>query len=364
MSKAGIRVCASQKEKTSLGPVMSSCVQRVSSASYRVFFFFTAPYLGDQALEETSETLVLGHVGQDAEAALRVLKVAVLDTGLDHVEGSRDNKRGRGTSNRRHKVLPPRSLVVVLEVEEVLLGKGRATEQLFMAVSNPLVCSKKRTLWKRQLTAKEPGALRAAVQPQPRYRPKPSSRTILRTPRPLKASGFVWRLIFRTSRGRRTISPIPTRLYHVSGAKNATVVSLDSPSSRRVHDSLARLLAECPLKVLGVVLGQEITGHGLTAILVHSLEDLVPRGVAQTWEQGDELAAGGSGGLVLEDDLVQLAGTGDLRKYGSDGGSSHVGVLPRTPYPGLVAHQPLRNGINLSNKMVSVERTVRGFGVR
>lgn len=61
-------------------------------------------------------------------------------------------------------------------------------------------------------TAKEPGAFLAAVQPQPRYNPKPSSPIILRTPRPRKASGLVWRLILRTSRGSRTISPIPIKL--------------------------------------------------------------------------------------------------------------------------------------------------------
>lgn len=152
---------------------------------------FAGAYLGDQALEEAAETLVLGHVGQNAEAALGVLEVAVLDTGLDHVKRSRDDKRGRGTGNRRNKVLEPRSLVVVLQVEEVLLGKGRASKQLSVPVSTRKFPGRKRNFGREQLTAKEPGALRAAVQPQPRYRPKPSSRTILRTPRPLKASGFV-----------------------------------------------------------------------------------------------------------------------------------------------------------------------------
>lgn len=73
------------------------------------------------------------------------------------------------------------------------------------------------------------------------------------------------------------------------------------------------------------MLGQEITDHGLTAILVHSLEDLVPRRVAQAGEQRDELAGEGSGSLVLEDDLVQLAGTRDLGEYELDQGGSHVG---------------------------------------
>lgn len=62
-------------------------------------------------------------------------------------------------------------------------------------------------------TANEPGALRAAVHPAPRYKPIPSSEMILNSPRPRKASGLVWRLILRTSRGKRTISPIPTILF-------------------------------------------------------------------------------------------------------------------------------------------------------
>ena len=62
------------------------------------------------------------------------------------------------------------------------------------------------------LTANDPGAFRAAVQLAPLYKPIPSSLTILTTPRPLKASGFVWRLIFKTSRGKRTISPMPIKL--------------------------------------------------------------------------------------------------------------------------------------------------------
>lgn len=129
---------------------------------------------------------------------------------------------------------------------------------------------------------------------------------------------------------------MPTRLetHNVSHAAHATPITpQNSPSGRRVHDSLARLLAECRFEVLGVVLGQEITGHGLTAILVYALEDLVPRRVAQTGEQGDELAADGSGGLVLENDLVQLAGAGDLGGYRLDGGGFTCYGLGENPVP-------------------------------
>lgn len=65
----------------------------------------------------------------------------------------------------------------------------------------------------KKRTANEPGALRAAVHPAPRYKPIPSSEMILKRPRPRKASGLVWRLILRTSSGKRTISPIPTILF-------------------------------------------------------------------------------------------------------------------------------------------------------
>ena len=84
-------------------------------------------YLGNEALEETRQTLVLGHVGQDPEAALGVLKVAVLDAGLDDVEGRGDDERCRGTGDGGDEVLEPGGLVVVFEVEEVLLGEGGAS---------------------------------------------------------------------------------------------------------------------------------------------------------------------------------------------------------------------------------------------
>lgn len=48
--------------------------------------------LRGQTLEEASGTLFLGHVGHNPEARFRVVKVAVLDTGLDHVQGSRNNQ--------------------------------------------------------------------------------------------------------------------------------------------------------------------------------------------------------------------------------------------------------------------------------
>jgi hypothetical protein len=48
--------------------------------------------LGCQTLEEGRESFVLHHVGHDPEAALRVLKVPVLNTRLDDIERSRDDE--------------------------------------------------------------------------------------------------------------------------------------------------------------------------------------------------------------------------------------------------------------------------------
>lgn len=80
-----------------------------------------------------------------------------------------------------------------------------------------------------------------------------------------------------------------------------------------MHDSLACLLAKGGLKVLSVVLAQEVARNGLSAILVYSLKHLVAGGVTQTGEQRDKLSCEGCGGLVLEDDLVQLACASNLR---------------------------------------------------
>lgn len=87
-------------------------------------------HLGHETLEEARHALLLGHVGQNPEAALRVVEVPVLDTGLDDVQRRRDDERGRRTGDGGDEVLEPRGLVVVLELEEIFLGEGRATEEL------------------------------------------------------------------------------------------------------------------------------------------------------------------------------------------------------------------------------------------
>lgn len=59
-----------------------------------------------------------------------MLEVAVLNTGLDHIQGSGDNQRGAGTGHGGDKVLVPSGLVVIGQAVNVFLGEGRSTEEL------------------------------------------------------------------------------------------------------------------------------------------------------------------------------------------------------------------------------------------
>jgi len=92
-----------------------------------------------------------------------------------------------------------------------------------------------------------------------------------------------------------------------------------------MHNGLAALLAKCALKVLAIVCCEVVAGNWLPTILVYSLRDFVASGVSETGKEGEELGTEGSGGLVLEDDRVELGTVGNL---------------------GLVAHQALGNRVD------------------
>jgi hypothetical protein len=53
-----------------------------------------------------------------------------LDSGLDNIEGSRDDEGGRSTGDGGDKVLEPAGLVVVLKLEEIFLGESRTSKEL------------------------------------------------------------------------------------------------------------------------------------------------------------------------------------------------------------------------------------------
>lgn len=85
--------------------------------------------LGCQSLEKRGNTFVLGHVSQNGNSRFRIVKVSVLDPGLDHIERRRHDQRRRGTHNGSDKVLGPGGRRVVLQAKDVFLGKRVTTEK-------------------------------------------------------------------------------------------------------------------------------------------------------------------------------------------------------------------------------------------
>ena len=73
---------------------------------------------------------MLHHVLNDLESTLWVVKVLVLNAGLDDIERSGNYERSGCTSNRSNEVLEPRGFVIVFQSEEVTLGECRSTEKL------------------------------------------------------------------------------------------------------------------------------------------------------------------------------------------------------------------------------------------
>jgi hypothetical protein len=51
-------------------------------------------YLWHQSLEERCDSFILNHASNNLETALWVVKVSVLNTGLDNIERSRDDEGG------------------------------------------------------------------------------------------------------------------------------------------------------------------------------------------------------------------------------------------------------------------------------
>lgn len=85
--------------------------------------------LGSQSLEETTETFLLDEILDNVQSRLGVLKVTVLNTGLDDIKRSSDGDRSDSTANGGAEVLEEGSLVVVLETKDVFLDKGGTTEE-------------------------------------------------------------------------------------------------------------------------------------------------------------------------------------------------------------------------------------------
>ena len=77
----------------------------------------TTTDLRRQTLEQCRRTLILDEVLEHCDTRYLVLKVRILNTGLDGVQWCGDSDRCDSTSDQCDKVLPLGRLVVVLDAE-------------------------------------------------------------------------------------------------------------------------------------------------------------------------------------------------------------------------------------------------------
>lgn len=211
--------------------------------------------LGNETLEESRHALVACHLGQNLESSLWVLEVLVLNTRLDDVQGRGHDQGCSRTSNRGDKVLEPRRLVVVLELEEIFLGEGRSSEQLcapsLISLNLPKLHVEYETYRKGTGGISCGCPAPAAVQAEA-----------------LIGDNFKYA---SSSEGLRVCLALD--LENVEGQQD-DLADADQATSCGVQDSLARLLAKSRLEVRTVVLRQEVACNGLAAVLVYSLENL------------------------------------------------------------------------------------------
>lgn len=230
-------------------------------------------YLGDKTLEESTHAFVPCHLGENLETALWVLKVAVLNASLDNIKRSRNNQRRGGTSNRGDKVLEPRRLVVVLELEDVLLRKSRSSEQLRRSHNQYRI---QRVTFRSsyfQTTSRsvlllhdkwDDGTHRKGPWRVSRGSPAPA---------PVQAETLIRDNLEDATAAERLGVCLAFDLEHVERQQH-NFTDADQTAGRRVQDGLARLLAESILKVRSVVLRQVVARHGLATVLVYPLQDL------------------------------------------------------------------------------------------
>lgn len=87
-------------------------------------------YLGCKTLEERADALVLDEILDDRNTANLLLKVRVLDTGLNRIQRRSDCDGSYCARDGRDEVLRPGCLVIICHAKEIVLGHSRCTEQL------------------------------------------------------------------------------------------------------------------------------------------------------------------------------------------------------------------------------------------
>lgn len=86
--------------------------------------------------------------------------------------------------------------------------------------------------------------------------------------------------------------------------------------------------------------------------ILSKLTNLVTGSVAETGEEGGELAADGGISVLFEDNLLEVGGRGDLEKSQLTTIAAHTFAIWLRTHPGLVAHQPLCCSVDLNTKAI------------
>lgn len=249
--------------------------------------------LGGQSLEEGSWALVLGHVGNNLETRLWVLKVSHLDAGLDDIERSGDDEGGGSTTDGCNKVLVPGSGVVVLEVEDELLSSGGTTKELHhMLAIVPSGCV---------------GYLRRATYSE-RARGVSGGSPL---PSTVQSHTLIGNDLEKTTALESLWVGLTLDLQDVQWEED-NLSNTDQRTSSGGHDGLSGTLTESILEGSSVVVGKVIASEWLTTVLIDTLENLVTGGVTESGEEGEELLSGGGVGVVLEDNGIELSSVGNL----------------------------------------------------
>jgi hypothetical protein len=163
-----------------------------------------------------------------------VLEIAVLNAGLDDIEGRGDDERCRRTAYRRNEVLAPGRGIVVLQFEDLLFGERGAAEQ------------GKRS---RRIAGGCPTG--AAVE----------------------THALIGDDAEEAPRAEGVWVGLPFYLEHVEREED-DLADADQRAGGGVHDCFACAFAEGGVEVVAVVLGEVVADEGLAAVFVNTLQDL------------------------------------------------------------------------------------------
>lgn len=78
---------------------------------------------------------MLDHILDNLESTFRIFKVSILNARLDDIQGGGYEKWCWRSGDRGNEVLEPRCWVIVVQLIEIFLRKGRSSEKLLLGLA-------------------------------------------------------------------------------------------------------------------------------------------------------------------------------------------------------------------------------------